>query len=127
MPKAQNASVLKHGFCQRATSRALACLALVALLAFQASMVWHGLEHIAKVSGKANDSIVALNAEQTQPASTACFKCLEDVAHGVGLISEPVQLFASLKFALLEGALPLCHFATPVSLANQRGPPLALS
>ena len=127
MSKAQNAAVLKHGFCQRAASRALACLALVALLAFQASMVWHGLEHIAKVSGKVNASIVALNAEQTEPVSSVCFKCLEDVAHGTGLISEPVQFFASLKFALLEGALPRSHFATPVSPASQRGPPISLS
>ena len=127
MPKAQNVSELNHGFCQRATSRALACLALVALLAFQASMVWHGLEHVAKVSGKANASIVALNAEQTQPVSSVCFKCLEDVAHSFGLISESVQPFIPLEFVLLEGALPLCHFATPVSLANQRGPPISLS
>jgi len=127
MLKAQTISVLQHDFCRRATSRVLACLALIALMAMQASMVWHGLEHVARVSGQATYSMVALNAEQTQPVSTVCFKCLEDVAHSVGLISEQVQLFTPLKITLREGALPLCHFATPVSLANQRGPPSSLS
>ncbi len=127
MPKAQTISVLQHDFCRRATSRVLACLALVALLAMQASMVWHGLEHVAKASGTTANSTHTLNAEKAHPLSDLCLKCLEDLTHSVGLISQALHIDVSLRPVLRQGACLACGFATPVELANQRGPPVFLS
>ena len=127
MPKLQASSSPKQDFCQMAVSRLLACVAVVALLVIQAGMVWHGLEHVAKASGKTTYSTNTLSAEKTQPASGLCFKCLEDLTHSVGLLSQAFQTEVSLAAALQQAALPACHFATPVALANQRGPPVSLS
>ena len=102
-------------------------MAVVALLVIQAGMVWHGLEHVAKASGKTSYSTKALSGEKTQPASGLCFKCLEDLTHSVGLISQALQTEVSLARALQQAAFPACSFATPVELANQRGPPVSLS
>ena len=110
-----------------AVSRLLACVALVALLVIQAGMVWHGLEHVAKASGKTTYSTNTLSAEKTQPASGLCFKCLEDLTHSVGLISQTLASEVSLARTLQQAALLACSFATPVELANQRGPPVSLS
>ena len=70
---------------------------------------------------------VASNAEQVPPAQDLCLKCLEDVANTVGLTSQTVQLSASRNNVLQPRAQPVCLFATPVELANQRGPPTFLS
>lgn len=110
-----------------AVSRLLACVAVVALLVIQAGMVWHGLEHVAKTTGETAYSTHTLSAEKTQPASGLCFKCLEDLTHSVGLISQALQTEISRATALQQAVLPACGFATPVELANQRGPPVSLS
>ena len=70
---------------------------------------------------------VLSHAEQVSSASELCLKCLEDVAHTVGLTSQAVQLAASRHDALQPRSQPVCLFATPVELANQRGPPTFLS
>ncbi|GEM_PF-2402255 len=67
------------------------------------------------------------HAEQVSSASELCLKCLEDVAHTVGLTSQAIQLAASRHDALQPRSQPVCLFATPVELANQRGPPIFLS
>jgi hypothetical protein len=110
-----------------AVSRLLVCVAVVALLVIQAGMVWHGLEHVAKASGKPSYSTNTLSAEKTQTAPGLCFKCLEDLTHSVGLISQALQTEVSLASALQQAAFPACSFSTPVELANQRGPPVSLS
>jgi hypothetical protein len=70
---------------------------------------------------------VASSSEQVPPAQDLCLKCLEDVAHTVGLTSQNVQLAAARADVLQPRAQPVCLFATPVELANQRGPPTSLS
>lgn len=70
---------------------------------------------------------VVSNSEQVSPAQDLCLKCLEDVAHTVGLTSQAIQLVASRYDALQPQPQPVCLFATPVELANQRGPPTFLS
>jgi hypothetical protein len=140
----------------------LACVALVALLALQASMVWHAPEHALNASNRVSETAISLNAatvkaataeisataqkivtaeemtnalsaevasqpEQVSPTSGLCLKCLEDVTHSVGLASQPVQLAVSCNEALQQRSQPVCCFATPVELANQRGPPAFLS
>ena len=70
---------------------------------------------------------VLSHVEQVSSASELCLKCLEDVAHTVGLTSQTVQLAASRTDALQQRSQPVCCFATPVELANQRGPPAFLS
>lgn len=70
---------------------------------------------------------VLSHAEQVSSASELCLKCLEDVAHTVGLTSQTVQLAASRTDALQPRSQPVSRFATPVKLANQRGPPAFLS
>lgn len=70
---------------------------------------------------------VLSHAEQVSSASELCLKCLEDVAHTVGLTSQAVELAASRHDALQMRSQPVCLFATPVELANQRGPPIFLS
>lgn len=67
------------------------------------------------------------HAEQVSSASELCLKCLEDVAQTVGLTSQTAQLAASRADALQPRSQPVCRFATPVELANQRGPPTFLS
>jgi hypothetical protein len=67
------------------------------------------------------------HAEQVSSASELCLKCLEDIAHTVGLTSQAIQLAASRHDALQPRSQPVCLFATPVELANQRGPPTFLS
>jgi len=93
----------------------------------QAGMVWHGLEHVARASGKTAYSINTVSAEQSTPASGLCLKCLEDLTHSVGLISHAPQTDESLATALQQAAFLACSFVTPVELANQRGPPVTLS
>jgi hypothetical protein len=127
MPKSHASSLPLQDFCRMAVSRLLACVALVALLVIQAGMVWHGLEHVAQTTGKTAYSTNTLSAEKSQPASGLCFKCLEDLTHSVGLISQALQTEVSLARALQQAAFPACSFATPVELANQRGPPISLS
>lgn len=70
---------------------------------------------------------VLSQAEQMSSATELCLKCLEDVAHTVGLTSQAVQLAASRHDAVRPRSQPVCLFATPVELANQRGPPIFLS
>jgi hypothetical protein len=70
---------------------------------------------------------VLSHAEQVSSASELCLKCLEDVAHTVGLTSQAVQLAASRNNVLKPRSQPDCLFATPVDTANQRGPPTFLS
>jgi len=70
---------------------------------------------------------VASSSEQVPPAQDLCLKCLEDVAHTVGLTSQNVQLAAARADVLQPRAQLVCQFATPVELANQRGPPTFLS
>lgn len=127
MPKSHASSSPKQDFCRLAFSRLLACVAVVALLVIQVGMVWHGLEHVVKTTGKTAFSTNTLSAEKSQPASGLCFKCLEDLTHSVGLISQALQTEVSLASALQQAAFPACCFATPVELANQRGPPVSLS
>ena len=127
MAKTQASWLLQSDLYRKAFGRVLACVAVLALLVIQAGMVWHGLEHVAKTSGKSAYSTNTLSAEKTQPASGLCFKCLEDLTHSVGLISQALQTEVSLATALQQAALPACSFATPVALANQRGPPVSLS
>jgi len=153
---------LQPDLCRKAVSRLLACVALLALLGLQASMVWHAPKHALNASNRVNEAAtslqaastaveaadiaatapntvaaeavvspqsatVASHAEQLSPASELCLKCLEDVAHTVGLTSQAVQLAASRNDALQPRSQPDCLFATPVELANQRGPPIFLS
>ena len=125
MPKSQANRSQKQDFYQLVASRLLACMAIVALLVMQAGMVWHGLEHVAKASGKTVYSANSLSAEKSQPASGLCFKCLEDLTHSVGLLTQTPQVEASLATALQQATFSACVFATPVALANQRGPPLS--
>ena len=127
MANTQASWLLHSDLYRKAFGRVLACVAVVALLVIQAGMVWHGLEHVAKASGKTTYSTSTLSAEKTQPASGLCFKCLEDLTHSVGLISQALQTEVSLASALQQAAFPACCFATPVELANQRGPPVSLS
>jgi hypothetical protein len=70
---------------------------------------------------------VLSHVEQVSSASELCLKCLEDVANTVGLTSQIVQLSASRNNVLQPRSQPVCLFATPVELANQRGPPTSLS
>lgn len=70
---------------------------------------------------------VLSHVEQVSSASELCLKCLEDVANTVGLTSQIVQLATSHADVLQQRAQPVCLFATPVELANQRGPPTFLS
>ncbi len=70
---------------------------------------------------------VLSHVEQVSSASELCLKCLEDVAQTVGLVSQAVQLTASRHDSLQQRSQPVCLFATPVELANQRGPPTFLS
>ncbi len=127
MSNIQASFLLQRDLCRRATGQVLACLAVVALLVMQAGMVWHGLEHVAKASGKSSYSLNTLSVDQTQPASGLCLKCLEDLTHSVGLISQPPLHTVPLHTMLQQGAVTACSFATPVELANQRGPPVSLS
>ena len=129
MPNSQASFLLQRDLCRQAVGQVLACLAVVALLVMQAGMVWHGLEHVAKASGKNSYSLNTLSANQVQPqpASGLCLKCLEDLTHSVGLISQPLLHEVSLQTLLLQGAVAVCSFAMPVELANQRGPPVSLS
>jgi hypothetical protein len=154
--------LLQSDICRKAVSRVLACVALVALLALQASMVWHAPEHALNASNRVTEAATSLNAatvkaataetsataqkrvtaeemayalsaevasqpEQVSPASVLCLKCLEDVTHSVGLASQSVQLAVSCNDALQPRSHSVCCFATPVALANQRGPPSFLS
>lgn len=75
----------------------------------------------------AMSATVLSHAEQVSSASELCLKCLEDVAHTVGLTSQAIQLAASRHDAVRPRSQPVCLFATPVELANQRGPPIFLS
>ena len=127
MTHTQASWLLQSDLCRKVFGRVLACVAVLALLVIQAGMVWHGLEHVAKASGKTAYSTNTLSAEQTQPVAGLCFKCLEDLTHSVGLISKPLQTEVLLATALQQAALPTCGFATPVAFANQRGPPASLS
>jgi hypothetical protein len=73
---------------------------------------------------------VVSHVEQVSSSSSSselCLKCLEDVAHTVCLTSQAVHLAASRSDDLRPPSLPVCLFATPVELANQRGPPAFLS
>lgn len=73
---------------------------------------------------------VVSHVEQVSSSSSSselCLKCLEDVAHTVCLTSQAVHLAASRSDVLRPPSLPVCLFATPVELANQRGPPAFLS
>ncbi len=124
MPTAQSIEVPPSDFCRQAASRLLACMALLAFLALHTSMVWHAPEHALNASMSA---AVVSHSEQASPASDLCLKCLEDVANTVGLTSQAVQLAASRTEALQPRSQPVCCFATPVELANQRGPPAFLS
>ncbi len=105
----------------------LVCVALVGLLALQSGMIWHGLEHVAKASSNTAFASHTQSVEKTQPVAGLCLKCLEDLAHSVGLISQAPALNATLQVVMQQGAFPACGFATPVELANQRGPPVSLS
>jgi hypothetical protein len=127
MPKPSTSPSLLQDLCRKACGHVLACVAVLALLVMQAGMVWHGLEHVAKASGKTAYSISSLSAEQSQPASGLCLKCLEDLTHSVGLISQAPQADDSLATALQQAGVVACSFVTPVELANQRGPPVFLS
>jgi len=127
MPNSQASSLPLQDLCRKVIGQVLACLALMALLVIQAGMVWHGLEHVAKASDKTAYSTNTLSAEKTQPASGLCLKCLEDLTHSVGLISQSLSIDASLPSVWQQAALPAVYFATPVELANQRGPPVSLS
>jgi hypothetical protein len=127
MPKPSTSPLLLQDFCRKAFGLALACVAVLALLVMQAGMVWHGLEHVAKASGKTAYSISSLSVEQSQPASGLCLKCLEDLTHSVGLISQAPQTDDSLATALQQAGVVACSFVTSVELANQRGPPVLLS
>ena len=126
MPKPQ-APILLQDLCRKAVGRVLACLALVGLLALQTSMIWHGLEHVSNASSSAAVASNTPSVETAQPVSGPCLKCLEDLAHSVGLISQAPVLDTSLHVVVQQGALPACSFPTPVELANQRGPPVSLS
>lgn len=128
MPKPSTSPLLLlQDLCRKACGLALTCVAVLALLVMQAGMVWHGLEHVAKASGKTAYSISSLSAEQSQPASGLCLKCLEDLTHSVGLISQAPQADDSLATASQQARVVACSFVTPVELANQRGPPVFLS
>jgi len=139
MSAAKSIRLLQPDFCRKAVGRLLSCLALVGLLALQASMVWHAPEHALNASSRVTEAAssedlvsspsaaVASNSEQVPPAQDLCLKCLEDVAHTVGLTSQTVQLVASRTDVLQPRSQPVCLFATPVELANQRGPPSSLS
>ncbi len=118
---------LLQDLCRKAVGRVLACLALVGLLALQTGMIWHGLEHVAKASSNAAFASYTQSVEKAQPLSAQCLKCLEDLTHSVGLISQSPALDTSLRVVVQQGAFPVCGFATPVELANQRGPPVFLS
>lgn len=127
MPKPSTSPPLLQDLCRQAFGHVLACVAVLALLVMQAGMVWHGLEHVAKASGKTAYSISSLSAEQSQPASGLCLKCLEDLTHSIGLISQAPQADDSPATALQQAGVVACSFVTPVELANQRGPPVFLS
>ena len=127
MPKPQASSLLQQDFCRRAVGRILACVAVLALVVMQAGMVWHGLEHVAKASGKISYSTNIVSVDKAQPFSGLCLKCLEDLSHSIGLISHTVEFDASLQAVVKQDAFVACNFATPVELANQRGPPVSLS
>jgi len=121
------ASTLLHDLCRKAVGRVSVCLALVGLLALQTSMVWHGLEHVAKASSNTAFASYTQSVEKAQPLSAQCLKCLEDLAHSVGLISYAPALDTSLSVLAQQSGFPASGFATPVELANQRGPPVSLS
>lgn len=74
---------------------------------------------------------VVSHVEQVSYSSSSsfelCLKCLEDIAHTVCLTSQAVHLAASRSDVLRPPSQPVCLFATPVELANQRGPPAILS
>ena len=73
---------------------------------------------------------VVSHVEQVSSSSSSselCLKCLEDVTHTVCLTSQAVHLAASRSDVLRPPSQPVCLFATPVELANQRGPPAILS
>jgi hypothetical protein len=93
------------------------------LLFMQASSVWHGLEHITKATGNASYSFNIQTSDKAQPLSGVCLKCLEDPAHSFGLICEPPQHYGLQLGVVQANTLPACGFTTPVSFANQRGPP----
>lgn len=101
MSTAKSTLVMQSDFCRMAVRRMLACMALAALL--------------------------VLHPEQESLASDLCLKCLEDVAHNVGLTSQAVQLLPLRIDALQSRSQRICRFATPVASANQRGPPQFLS
>jgi hypothetical protein len=139
MAAAKSTCVLQPDFCRKVVGRLLSCLALVGLLALQASIVWHAPEHALNASSRVTDAAssedlvsspsaaVASSSEQVPPSQELCLKCLEDVANTVGLTSQTVQLAASRTDVLQPRSQPVCLFATPVELANQRGPPTFLS
>lgn len=163
MPTAHSFVLSPPDFCRKTVSRVLACVALLAFLALQLSMVWHGPEHALNESSRVSEAATSLQTASTavamadiaaatpntataedavSPPSVAvvshveqvssssselCLKCLEDVAHTVCLTSQAVHLAASRSDVLRSPSLPVCLFATPVELANQRGPPTFLS
>ena len=75
------------------------------------------VSHVEQVSSSSSSS----------SSSELCLKCLEDVTHTVCLTSQAVHLAASRSDVLRPPSQPVCLFATPVELANQRGPPAILS
>jgi hypothetical protein len=119
--------LLQPDLCRKAFGRVLVCVAVLALLVMQAGMVWHGIEHVAKASGKITYSTNSLSAEKSQPSSGLCLKCLEDLTHSVGLITQQPYLDDSSATALQQAGFVACIFLTPVELVNQRGPPVFLS
>ena len=139
MSAAKSTCVLQPDFCRKVVIRLLACVALVALLALHTSIVWHAPEHALNAASRvteaasSEDLVSSLSAafaspsEQASPAQDLCLKCLEDVAHTVGLASQAVHLVASCNDALQSQSQTVCLFATPVERANQRGPPTFLS
>jgi hypothetical protein len=139
MSAAKSTCVLQPDFCRKVAGRLLSCLALVGLLALQASIVWHAPEHALNASSRVTEAassedfasslsaVVVTPSEQASPAQDLCLKCLEDVANTFGLTSQTVQLAATRTDVLQPRSQPVCLFATPVALANQRGPPGFLS
>ena len=107
--------------------RWLAVIAAIALLGLQGSLVWHALEHVSEHQALNQLELVNSDSDTLSTESSVCLKCVEDLAHSVGLVCALMTVAPGFAGVLVRHAIFSSPLSPPVVPANQRGPPFFLS
>ena len=89
MPTAHSIVLSPPDFCRKTASRVLACVALLAFLALQLSMVWHGPEHALNEASRVIEAATSLQATSAKAVTADIAATLPNSVMEEDVVSPP--------------------------------------